>query len=182
MIIQGGDPYIQPSFSLSNRLMRGLWGVVWLCFFRPSPRPFYLWRSCILRLFGAKIGAGCAIYPSARIWGPWNLVCEDTVAVAEGVEIYNPAMITLRSHAIVSQGAYLCGATHDLQSRNFPMVSKEIEIGSYAWVCARAVVMPGVKLGNGAVLALAGVATKDIPAWKIYGGVPAKEIGTRNQR
>jgi putative colanic acid biosynthesis acetyltransferase WcaF len=182
MITPENDPYTQPSFSLSNRVVRALWGVVWLLLFRPSPRPFHIWRSFLLRLFGAKIGASCAIYPSAKIWGPWNLVCEDTVAVAEGVEIYNPAIIKLRSHAIISQGAYLCGATHDLHSQNFAMVSKEIEIGAYAWVCSRAVIMPGVKLGDGAVLALAGVATKDIPAWKIYGGVPAKEIGTRSQR
>ena len=182
MIIQGNDPYTQPSFPLRNRVARALWGMVWLLFFRPTPRLLHGWRSFLLRLFGAKIGADCAIYPSARIWGPWNLVCEDTVAVAEGVEIYNPALTTLRSHAIVSQGAYLCGATHDLHSRSFPMVSREIEIGAYAWVCARAVVMPGVKVGDGTVLALAGVATKDIPAWRIYGGVPAKEIGIRSQR
>ena len=182
MIVQGSDPYTQPSFSISNRMMRALWGVVWLLLFRLSPRPFHIWRSFLLRLFGAKIGSGCAIYPSAKIWGPWNLVCEDTVAIADGVEIYNPVIIKLRSHAIISQGAYLCGATHDLHSRHFTMVSKEIEIGAYAWVCARATIMPGVKLGDGSVLALAGVATKDIPAWKIYGGVPAKEIGIRSQR
>ena len=181
MNVQEKDPYPQPTFTLKNRMLRAMWGLVWLIFFRPSPRPFHLWRRFILRLFGAKLGPGCAIYPSVKIWGPWNLVCEDTVAVADGVEIYNPAMIKLRSHAIISQGAYLCGASHDLHSFEFAMISKEIEIGAYAWVCARAVVMPGIKLGDGAVLALAGVATKNIPEWKIFGGVPAKEIGSRSQ-
>lgn len=181
MTIQGHAPYNRPSFPLRNRMARALWGTVWLLLFRPTPQIFHGWRSFLLRLFGARIGTGCAIYPSAKIWGPWNLVCEDTVAIAAGAEIYNPATTTLRSHAIVSQGAYLCGATHDLHARDFPLVSKEIEIGAYAWVCARATVMPGVKLGEGAVLALAGVAATDIPAWKIHGGVPAKEIGTRRQ-
>lgn len=181
MIIQGNDPYTQPSFSLQNRMMRAVWIVVWFVLFRPSPRPFYIWRTFLLRFFGSKLGPRCAIYPSVRIWAPWNLVCEDTVAVAEGVEIYNPVMIKLRSHAIISQGAYLCGATHDLHSPEFSMISKKIEIGSYAWVCARAVVMPGITLGDGAVLALAGVATKNIPAWKVFGGVPAKEIGSRSR-
>jgi putative colanic acid biosynthesis acetyltransferase WcaF len=132
-------------------------------------------------LFGARIGVRGAIYPSVKIWAPWNLVCEDTVAIAEGVEIYNPALITIKSHAIISQGAYLCGATHDLHSRSFPLISKEIYIGAYAWVCARSVVMPGVMIGEGAVLALGGIANKSVPAWEIFGGVPAKRIGIRKQ-
>lgn len=182
MIAAGKDPYPQPSFSLLNRAARGLWGIVWLILFRPTPRSLHFWRVFLLRVFGATIEKGCAIYPSVKIWGPWNLKCEDTVAIADGVEIYNPAQIVIRSHAIISQGSYLCGATHDYQSHAFPLISKEIHIGKYAWVCARAVVMPGVILGDGAVLALGGVASKSIPPWEIHGGIPAAKIGARQQR
>jgi putative colanic acid biosynthesis acetyltransferase WcaF len=179
MIIQGNDPYTQASFSLRNRALRGVWGVAWLLLFRPTPRILHSWRVNLLRLFGAKIGANCAVHPSATIWAPWNLVCEDTVAIASNVEIYNPAPIELHSHAIVSQGAYLCGATHAVHSARFELISKSITIGSYAWVAARATVMPGVSLGIGSVLALGGVATKDIPLWEIHGGTPAVFIANR---
>lgn len=136
----------------------------------------------MLRAFGAKIGPTCAVYPSAKIWAPWNLTCADTVAIADGVEVYNPARVELGSHAILSQGAYLCGATHDIHSPAFTLVTKEIKVGAYAWVCARAVVLPGVTLGEGSVLGLASVATRDIPAWHVSGGIPAKQIGTRQRK
>ncbi len=107
------DPYLRPAFSLENRLRRLLWGLVWLVLYRTSPRPLHAWRSLLLRLFGATMGPDCHFYPTSRIHSPWNLVCADQVTAADGVEIYNPAPIKLGSHAILSQGAYLCGATHD---------------------------------------------------------------------
>ena len=65
------------SFSITNRLARGLWGITWLVFFRPSPRIAHGWRRVLLRLFGARIGRAAQIYPSARIWAPWNLEMGD---------------------------------------------------------------------------------------------------------
>lgn len=173
------DPYSKPAFGYRNKLARVAWSFVYVIFFRFSPRPMFAWRRMLLTIFGAKIGKGTAIYPSAKIWAPWNLVCEDMVAVANGVDIYNPSLVVLRSHSIVSQDAFLCGASHDYDSIEFQLYSKKIEIGAYAWVCARASVMPGVSLGNGAVLALASVATHDLAPWRIYAGSPAKEIKTR---
>jgi putative colanic acid biosynthesis acetyltransferase WcaF len=110
------------------------------------------------------------------------LVCEDTVAIADGVEVYNPAELRIGSHAILSQGSYICGATHDIDNPDFPTIARTSSIGPYAWVCARAAVMPGVNLEEGAVLALGGVATRDIPAWEVHAGVPAKRIRVRTRR
>ena len=109
------------------------------------------------------------------------LVCDEAVAVAEGAEIYNPEMVHLGSHAIVSQNAYLCGATHDHNDPSFPLISAPIRIGAYAWICARATVQMGVSVGEGAVLGLGGVATKDLVPWSIYGGIPARRIGERRR-
>lgn len=135
----------------------------------------------MLRLFGAKLGRGVAVYPSARIWAPWMLQCDDMVAIANDVEIYNPSLVRLGSHAIISQGAYLCGATHDYDNPNFPLLSKPITIGNYSWVCARSTVMLGVVLHDGAVLGLGSVATRDLDAWSVYAGLPAKLIKKRKQ-
>lgn len=178
-IKQDIDPYTQPSSSLSSRLARAVWGVVYTILFRPSPRPLHRWRTLLLRMFGANIASGCHIYPSARIWAPWNLVCEDTVAIADEAIIYNPAIITLKSHCTISQQAYLCGATHDYNDPDFPMQSKPIEIGQYAWICARATVQPGVTIGEGAVLGLGAITTRDLDPWAVYAGNPAKKIKDR---
>ena len=175
----GTDPYLVAPFSLANTIRRAIWTAVYNVLFRTSPRPLHRWRALLLRCFGAKLGQGCHIYPKARIWAPWNLVCEDTVAIADEAIVYNPAVISLGSHATVSQQAYLCGATHDYQSAAFPLTSSPISVGAYAWVCARASVQPGVSLGEGAVLALGSVATKDLEPWSVYAGIPARKIKTR---
>lgn len=175
------DPYLGPSKSLRNRAGRFLWGLAWLLLVRPTPRPMHRWRAFVLRRFGATLGPNCRIYAGARIWAPWNLVCEDAVAIADGAVLYNAATMRLASHAIVSQDAYLCGSTHDCDDPAFPMIDKPISLGRYAWICARAVVGPGVQVGDGAVLGLCSLATKDLAPWTVYAGLPARAIRSRTK-
>jgi len=175
------DPYLRPAFSLQNRLQRLVWGIVWLLFYRTSPRPFHAWRSMLLRLFGAKMGPNCHFYPGSRVHSPWNLECADQVTAGDGAEIYNPAPIKLGSHAILSQGCYVCGATHDFDDPAFPLMAFAMEIGPYAWVCARACVGPGVNVGEGAVLGLASVASRNLDPWTVYAGAPAVRVKERKR-
>lgn len=176
------DPYLQPSMSLRNRAGRALWGLAHLLLIRWTPRPLHAWRAFVLRLFGATLGPHCRIYPAAEIWAPWNLVCEDAVAIANGAVIYNALPMHLGSHATVSQQAYLCGSTHDVDDPAFPMISSPIRLGAYAWVAARAVVCAGVTVGEGAVLGLGSIATRDLKPWTVYAGVPARELRARSRR
>jgi putative colanic acid biosynthesis acetyltransferase WcaF len=85
------------------------------------------------------------------------------------------------SHAIFSQGAYLCGATHDFDDPAFPLLAFSMEVGAYAWICARACIAPGVRVGEGAVLGLGSVATKDLEPWTVYAGVPAVRVKERKR-
>jgi putative colanic acid biosynthesis acetyltransferase WcaF len=175
------DPYLRPAFPLGDRLQRLIWNICWTLLYRTSPRPFHAWRSFLLRLFGATMGANCHFYPRSKVWAPWNLVCADQVTAGDGVEIYNAGPVTLGSHAILSQDAYLCTATHDYDDPAFPLIAYAMQIGSYAWVCARASVAPGVNVGQGAVLGLGSVATRTLDAWTVYAGVPAVKIKERRQ-
>ncbi len=178
----GPSSYTGPSTSLANRGGRTLWALAYLLLVRFSPRPMHGWRSGVLRLFGARLGPHCHIYPKARIWAPWNLECADAVGIADGAVIYNAARIRLGSHAVISQDAYLCGATHDIDDPAFPMICKPITVGAFAWVCSRASVGPGVTLGEGAVLGLGGIATRDLEPWTVYGGNPARVLRQRRRR
>jgi putative colanic acid biosynthesis acetyltransferase WcaF len=175
------DPYLRPAFSLQSQIRRLIWNVCWTLLYRTSPRPFHAWRTMLLRAFGAKMGPHCHFYPSSRVWAPWNLICADQVTAADGAEIYNPAPIRLGSHAILSQQAYLCGATHDFDDPAFPLLAYSMEVGPYAWICARACVAPGVNVGEGAVLGLASVATRDMEPWGVYAGVPAAKVKERKR-
>ena len=178
----GEDAYTRPAFSLGNRARRLLWNTTWLLLFRFSPRPFHAWRAMLLRLFGATIGSDCHFYPAAKIWAPWNLICADHVAAGNGVEIYNPSPMHFASHVILSQDCYLCGATHDYNDPSFPLLAYQMSFGQYAWICARASVGPGVNVGEGAVLGLASVATKDLAPWTVYAGNPATVIRERQRQ
>jgi len=173
------DPYERASFSPRHRVARLIWQCAYLLLYRTSPRPFYAWRTTILRLFGAKIGPGCHFYPSGKVWAPWNLVCEDRCTLADGAEIYNPSTIYLESHCVISQQAYICGATHNYNDPEFPMISYAMRLGAYSWICARASVSPGVRVGAGAVVGLGSVATRDLEPWTVYSGNPAVKIKER---
>ncbi len=175
------DPYLRASTPHGNRLGRLLWSVGYHTLFRFTPRPLHAWRAFVLRLFGARLGRNCHVYPGARIWAPWNLECDDVVGIADGAVIYNAATIRLGSHSVISQEAYLCSATHDIDDPAFPMTSSPITVGRHAWICARATVCPGVTVSEGAVLGLNGVATKDLAPWTVYAGIPARAIKKREQ-
>jgi len=175
------DPYLRPAFSLRDRLRRLVWNICWAVFYRLSPRPLHAWRSLLLRLFGAAMGPNCHFYPASKVWAPWNLICADQVTAGDGAEIYNPAPVTLGSHAILSQDAYVCSATHDYDDPAFPLIAYAMNIGAYAWVCARACVAPGVNVGEGAVLGLGSVATRHLEPWTVYAGSPAVKVKDRRQ-
>lgn len=175
------DPTLVPQTSARSRAGRLLWGVVRILLYQTSPRPCHAWRALLLRAFGAKVGAKCHFCPGSKVWAPWNLRCEDRVTFADGAEIYNPSLMHFGSHAIVSQGAYVCGATHLYNQPEFRMVSFPMRIGAYAWICARAIVAPGVNIGEGAILGLGSVATKDLEPFGIYAGSPARKVKQRER-
>lgn len=171
------------SLTKKNKLARLAWNVFALFFFRPFVGPFFrYYRSFALRLWGAKIGTHCAISAGVRIWAPWNLVCGDYVAVAKDAELYNVAPIRIGHHVTVSQGAYLCAASHDISYRLKPLVFGPITLGDFTWVCARAIVMRGVTMNEGSVVAAGAVVTKDVEPWTVVGGNPAKVIKKRELR
>jgi putative colanic acid biosynthesis acetyltransferase WcaF len=175
------DPYHRPAFSANARARRLAWNLVRALLYRPSPRPMHAWRAFLLRSFGATLGPDCKFYPGSKVWAPWNLECEDLVAVADGVEIYNPAPMRFGSHAILSQDSFICGATHDYDDPDFPLLAYDMDFGPYTWVCARASVGPGVSMGEGSVLGLGSVATRDLDPWSVYAGVPAVKVKDRKR-
>jgi putative colanic acid biosynthesis acetyltransferase WcaF len=173
---------MEPSFTLGNRVRRAIWNLCYAIFFRLSPRPLHGWRSAWLRLFGAKVGRSVHVYGKARIWAPWNLVLEDFAAVGDDANLYSMATITIRAHAIVSQGAHLCAGTHDYEDPAFQLYSLPITIGERAWVCTEAFIGPGVEIGAGAVIGARSVVTKNMPEWMVCAGSPCKPLKPRVMR
>jgi putative colanic acid biosynthesis acetyltransferase WcaF len=147
--------------------------------FRYSPRICWRWRTMLLRMFGAEIGQQVHISPSVVIAIPWNLEIGDWSSVGFDVLIYNLGKITIGRSVTISQRSHLCGGSHDYSDAAMPLMKSPITIEDNAWVCADAFVGPGVTIGEGAVLGARAVAIKDIPAWSVATGNPARTVKRR---
>lgn len=148
--------------------------------FRYSPRPLFGWRRFLLRLFGARIGHAAHVYPSARIYLPWNLNLGDQASIGEWALIYNLGMVVIGMGATISHRSHLCAGTHDYRDPALPLLRLPIEIGPQAWVCADAFVGPDVRIGEGAIVGAGAVVVRDVPAWQIVAGNPARFIKVRH--
>ena len=133
----------------------------------------------LLRLFGAQVAATAVVYPSARIWAPWNLELGDRAVLGDRAECYCVDRVTLGEGAVVSQLGYLCAATRDIRSLDKPLVTRPIVVERDAWVCARAFVGPGVTVGAGAVVGACAVVMKSVPEWTVVAGNPAQVVRRR---
>lgn len=170
-----------PSFSVSNRMYRLIWGVTWILFSAWTPSFLFGWRRMLLRLFGAQMAPTARVYSSARIWSPQLLDMRAFSCLGPKANCYNIAKVTIGPGAIVSQGAHLCTGSHDIDSVDFQLIAAPIEIGASAWVAAEAFVGPGVSLGEGAVLGARAVAFKDLPPWSVFSGNPAQFLRRRQK-
>ena len=140
------------------------------------------WKRFLLRLFGARIAATARVYPTARIFMPWHLVMKEQACLGPGVDCYNAASVEIGTNAVVSQRTYLCTASHDIRSPRHEQTEKPIIIEDRAWVAAEAFIGPGVTIGEGAVVGARAAVFKDVEAWTVVGGNPAREIGKRVMR
>ncbi|MFD1949608.1 putative colanic acid biosynthesis acetyltransferase [Sphingomonas arantia] len=170
------------SFSRANRLYRLAFGITWALLAAWTPPPLRGWRRWLLRRFGATLAPTANVYGSARIWSPANLIMDDYAAIGPRATIYAMAPIRIGPYAIVSQGAHLCAATHDIEDASFQLRSRPIHIGARAWIAAEAFVGPGVTVGDGAVLGARGCAMRNLDPWTVYSGNPAAPIRARRLR
>lgn len=170
--------------STRNKLGRLLWNMYAAFFFKTLPSKYLNWaRVAGLRLFGAKLGRhGVSVHRTARIWAPWNLVMSDYTLIDRDCRVYNPDVITLKSETVVSENVFLCTASHDVHSAGHELVTRPIVLQGKNWVAADAIILPGVELGEGAVVGAGSVVTKSVTPWMIVAGNPARDIGRRDKR
>ena len=165
--------------SFSNKFLRLIWNFVWIFFYRPTPRLLHPWRCFLLKIFGAKLGKSVHVYPSSKVWAPWNLEMDDHACLSEGVDCYSVAKIKIGKNTTISQYSYLCSASHDYTSEEMSLVIAPITIDDYVWVTADVFVGPGVNIGEGTVITARSVVLSNIPSWKIAKGNPAVEVKNR---
>ena len=156
-----------------------IWEVAWFVFLRWTPKKLNWFRLLCLKAFGAKIYGRPFIFPSARIYAPFNLEVHDRACIGPLVNVYNLGKVVLGKNSVVSQETMLCGGTHDLSLLSLPLLIGDIELGEEAFIGARALILPGVSVGHGAVVGAGAVVAKDVEPWTMVAGNPAKFLKKR---
>jgi putative colanic acid biosynthesis acetyltransferase WcaF len=175
-------PMLQMALSNRNRLKRAVWRTSWFFLFRPSPSILFGWRRLLLRCFGARLTETSFIYPSTRIWAPWNLEMGANSCLASDVDCYSVDRVYIGQRVTVSQYSFLCTASHDINDPAGPLITAPIRLENDCWVCAAAFVGPGVTVGEGGVVGATASVFRDVEPWTVVGGNPARVISERVRR
>lgn len=163
-----------------HQVIRLLWSIAWTLCASWLPRSIGRgWKNFLLRVWGAKIAKKAHVYSSAKVYYPPFLTMGEYSCLADDVECYNVAPITIGANTTVSQGAYLCTASHDVTSPLNPLITASVVIEDQAWIGAKAYVGMGVTIGQGAVVGATASVYKDVEPWTIVSRNPAKFIKNR---
>lgn len=141
--------------------------------------PSHTIRKLVMRFMGVKIGRGSSIHMGANFYNPSGVhIGEDTIL---GSRIFLDGRDSLKigSHVDIASEVMIYNAEHDINSDKFEAITAPVEIGDYVFIGPRAIILPGVKIGKGAIVAAGAVVTKDVSEYSMVGGVPAKEIAKR---
>lgn len=138
-------------------------------------------RNFFLRFLGVKLEKKAVIYSGFLIRSPKRIKIGKGTVVGYNCELDGRKGLTIGENVNISSDVKFYTLQHDYNSPSFEAVGAPVVIKDYAWISVRAIVLPGVTVGKGAVVAGGAVVTKDVPDFAIVGGIPAKIIGQRKK-
>lgn len=141
--------------------------------------PSHHFRRFFYRLAGMKIGKGSAVHTGARFYDSRNIEIGRDSIIGEGAVLDGRDKLVIGNHVDIASEVMIYNSEHDVQSSDFEAVTSPVIIEDYVFIGPRAIILPGVKIGKGAVVGAGAVVTKDVEEFSIVGGVPAKVIGER---
>jgi putative colanic acid biosynthesis acetyltransferase WcaF len=151
-----------------------LWWLVQAVVFPLTPHFLHSARAAILRVFGAKIGRGVTIRPTARFTYPWKVTIGDHSWIGDDVVLYSLDQITIGAHCVISQKTYLCTGSHNIHDPAFGLQTAPITIGNGVWIAADCFVTPGVEIGANAVVGARSTVFKNMPSQQVCWGNPCQ--------
>lgn len=140
-------------------------------------------RIIILKILGVKFIGPVHFRKGIQVrMGNGKLLIHKGVSVGPGVLLDARKGLEIGENAVIAYQAVVWTLNHDYNDVNFKSKGAKVIIGPYAWICSRSIILPGVSIGEGAVVASGAVVTKDVEPYTIVGGVPAKVIGKRERK
>jgi maltose O-acetyltransferase len=141
--------------------------------------PFHSLRKLFYRLAGVKLGRGATIHMWANFYEPRNISIGEGTIVGDHAFLDGRAALKIGKHVDIASSVMIYNSEHNLKDADFSAIEEPVEIGDYSFIGPRVIILPGVKIGKGAVVAAGAVVSKNVPNYTIVGGVPAQKIGDR---
>ena len=138
-------------------------------------------RNWGLRVQGMKLG-DARIYDGFHIRQPEGITIEDGVSIGPKVLLDGRKGLTIKRNAVIGYGAIIWTLNHDYNDLHFCLKGAPVEIGEYCWICSHSIILPGTKVGKGAVVASGAIVSKNVPPYAVVAGVPARIIKYREEK
>ncbi len=142
--------------------------------------PSHTVRKVIQQSAGIKIGKGSTIHMGAVFYEPKGIEIGDDTVIGENPVLDGRDRLKIGNHVALSSEVMVYNSQHDIHDATFKAISKPVTIEDYVFIGPRAIILPGVTVGKGAVVAAGAIVTKDVEPFTVVAGVPAKKIGDRN--
>ena len=141
--------------------------------------PSHAFRLIVYSMAGVKIGKGSRIHIGARFFYPANIRIGEGSIIGDNVFLDGRAKLIIGNHVDIASQVMIYNSEHDINSEDFHAIISPVEIGDFVFIGPKAIILPGVKIGKGVIVAAGAVVTKDVADFAIVGGVPAQVIGER---
>ncbi|MBI4577684.1 MAG: acyltransferase [Planctomycetes bacterium] len=141
--------------------------------------PVQWFRHAVYRAMGMGLGQGSLIMGHTELIRPEGVRVGADCVIGRHCLLDGRGGLDIGDHVNVSSWTLLVAGSHDLADPSFPAVYRPIRIETYAWIGTRALVLQGVTVGEGAVVAAGAVVTGDVAPYAVVAGVPARPIGER---
>lgn len=142
--------------------------------------PIHTFRKLIYILVGIKIPMDSNIYMGANFFNPSGITIGHDSLIGTNAFLDGRAPLTIGNHSSLASDVMIYNDEHNIHDPNYGNSFGPVTIGNYVFIGPRAIILPTVKIGDGAVIAAGAVVTKDVPPFEVWGGIPAKKIGDRN--
>jgi maltose O-acetyltransferase len=139
-------------------------------------------RRVFYGLAGITIGRGSTIHTGARFYNPGNIKIGIGSIVGESSVLDGRDSLIIGDNVDIASEVMIYNSQHDIDSGTFNAVTKPVVIEDYVFIGPRSIILPGVSIGKGAVVAAGSVVAKNVSPFQVVGGVPAKFIRERKNK
>jgi maltose O-acetyltransferase len=144
--------------------------------------PSHTIRKYIFTLIGVKIGKKSTLHMGCKFFNPKGIIIGEDSIIGDRVFLDGRDKLSIGNHVDIASEVMIYNSEHNINDPEFNAITSTVIIADYVFIGPRAIILPGVKIGRGAVIAAGCVVTKDVPDYAIVGGVPGKIIGERMNR